>query len=67
MVRPQPFSRREEDEFTKLAAGEISSFKVPVGGSNLRVFQAEKIDNQQIIILLDTSRKINDYYRGSFK
>ncbi len=63
--RFQP-SRREEEDFKKLAAGEISSFQAPVGGDKLRVFQSEKIDGQEIVILLDTSRQVNDY-RGSFK
>jgi len=58
--------RREKEEFNKLAKGEIDSFKVPVRDDTLRVFLSKKIGNQEIVILLDTSRKLNDY-RGSYK
>ena len=59
-------SRREKKKFDKLAKGEIDSFIVPVRDDYLRVFLSKTIGKQEIVILLDTSRKLSDY-SGKFK
>ncbi len=54
-------SRREKEKFDKLTKGEIDSFDVLVRGDDIRVFLSKKIGNQEIVILLDTSRNFGPY------
>ena len=65
-LNPFKPNRREQADFDKLSLGKIDTFKVPLDGNHLRVFKAVSLDNQEIVILLDTSRQANDS-RGSFK
>lgn len=54
-------NQRERKEFYLLSQGKLDSFKVPVINQNLRVFYSKKIGDQEIVILLDTSRKLESY------
>ncbi len=54
----------EKKQFDQLAAGKIVKFTVPDGGS-LRTFRLMRTDAGKIILLLDTSRRL-EYKRGSF-
>lgn len=59
-------SRREKEDFDRMARGQLESFQVPLGGNQLRVFLDRTIGGQEVVILLDTSRQIGDY-RSGFK
>jgi membrane protein CcdC involved in cytochrome C biogenesis len=59
-------NHREKKDFEKLSKGEIETFTAPAGSNYIRIFLTKTINGQEVVILLDTSRKIDDY-RGSFK
>jgi hypothetical protein len=50
-------SKKEESDFNKLTKGETDSFKISLADHKLRIFYRMILDNQEIILLLDTSRQ----------
>ena len=51
----------EKEKFDKLAKGEIDSFEVSDENGGVRVFLSKKIENQEIVIVLESSGFRNHY------
>ena len=54
-------TKKEKEKFDQMVNGEINSFKMPTGSHDLRVFYSKIVNEQEIIVLLDTSRQLKDY------
>ena len=58
-------TKKEREKFDQMVNGKINSFKISSGSHDLRVFYSKTVNEQEIIVLFDTSKQLKNY-RGSF-